>query len=237
MRGIPKARLAVVLEMTKQSLGYHFRQGALREAVTPDGMPDLDHPAMSVFLAGRGLTADEVVARDAGIGARKRGRPARVTTPSSVVAEKGLAAPTAVRPSFSDPLDANELGCLTFDEIVAMFGSREGFGGWVALRHRVAATKKLELANAEAEGRLIPRDFVATHMLGYVERVHRQLLRDTAITIARRVAAQARAGETAEQMEATARDLISQQLEALRATMVRLVGEQETSDGEQRRSA
>lgn len=101
----------------------------------------------------------------------------------------------------------------------------------------MAATKKLELANAEAEGRLIPRDFVATHMLGYVERVHRQLLRDTAITVARRVAAQARAGETAEQMEATARDLISQQLEALRATMVRLVGEQETSDGEQRRSA
>lgn len=218
--------------MTKQALSYHVLHGSLRPAVTADGTLNLDAPEMVAFLAARELTPDDVVARDAGAAPKKRGRPARATTPGSLSVVRAPSEPTEStepepEPSrpFRSPIDIDDLGEMTFNEIVRLHGSREGFGQWIALRQRVAATRKLEIANAQNEGKLIHREFVRIHVLSHIEAANRRLLSDVPSTIARRLIAMVKAGENAEVIKVAARDIIGANLAYVKTQAVRALRE------------
>jgi hypothetical protein len=224
MRLLRKARLAKLLGTTKQALGQRCRRDPLRSAVMPNGAVNIDAPEMVVYLQQLGLTPDDLVQIDAGVPVKNAGRPPRAEMPVAMVMVADASKPTAPTP-FEDLPAAEELGPLTFNEIIARFGSRQGARDWVDIKHRLAATRKLELANAETDGKLIPREAVRVHVFGLIDGAFRRLLQDAPRTIARRVYAMAKAGEPVEKAEELVRDTASSVLRHVRDGATRVLRE------------
>jgi hypothetical protein len=91
----------------------------------------------------------------------------------------------------------------------------------VQYRRRIAEARRLELANAEREGHLVSRQLVHTHVVGTMHAAFERLLRDTPRSLVARLYALAKAGESVEQGEATARELISTTLQPAVDQMIR----------------
>jgi hypothetical protein len=89
------------------------------------------------------------------------------------------------------------------------------------LRKRRAEVERLELANAEASGRLIPREPVKRHIFGVLDAAFRRLLIDAPKTAARRVYALCRCGESIEVAERAITDINSSHLRHVKETAVR----------------
>lgn len=216
MRTLRKARLAKLLGTTKQAFGQRCRRDPLRSAVMPNGAVNIDAPEMVAYLQQLGLTADDLVRLDLGVPVKSAGRPPRAETSVAMVAAAGASAPPAL-PAFDELPTAEELGPLTLNEIIARFGSRHGVREWVDIKHRLAATRKLELANGEADGRLIGREAVRVHVFGVIDGTNRRLLNDSPRTLARVIVAAVKSGESIEHVEQLIRDHLSSQLRNVKA--------------------
>ncbi len=92
---------------------------------------------------------------------------------------------------------------------------------WLDMRKTQVDIREKELKNGALEGKLVPRDWVMTHVLGAVERAFKQLLQDAAKTIARRLYGMAKAGASTEEAEQVVRDIISANLRPAKETAAR----------------
>jgi hypothetical protein len=119
------------------------------------------------------------------------------------------------------PDDLEALGDLTLREITESYGSLTGFVDHVEARKKIAETHRIELQNAQTEGDLISRDLVRTHVFGMIDAVQRRLLTDTVKTVASRVFQLVKAGETLEEAERVAHDLVSSTLAPLKTSAAR----------------
>ncbi len=90
------------------------------------------------------------------------------------------------------------------------------FVRWLEARKRMSEIREKDLKNEEKTKKLIPREFVATHVFAFIDSVLKKLLQDTAPTIARRIHEAARAGVAVEQCEQISRDLIGKALRDLK---------------------
>jgi cell division protein FtsB len=181
-------------------------------AACHDGMVDLDHEfAKKRLTRAAAPTRTPAEATKGGTG-RPAGRP-RKDAPAEP-AKKPAAAPTRI--DLSTPPanieDIEQYGDLTLRQISARFGSITAHGKWLDMRKTQVDIKEKELKNGELEGKLIPREFVKTHVFGAIERMNKQLLQDASKTIARRLYGMAKSGETLENAETVVRELLSSNL-------------------------
>lgn len=188
---------------------------------------DVDHPAAAAYLGSKRSPAKRTDAAPT-TGAKRRRIAARPTTANRKPSRKRPSAPTARRPkrepgppaATPDELDAyaDLLG-----PIIEKFGTARGFADWLKASKDIEAIRARQLENEEAEGRLISRDFVKTHVLGLVEACWRRLLQDATKTIARRIYAAAKSAQPVEEAERIVAEILSANLEPLKTTAAKLV--------------
>jgi hypothetical protein len=179
---------------------------------------DLDHPAARKYLKSKGVTPPK-------------------PTPAPKIDERRdvAAAPRAPAPT-SDPAakrgvqviehvvdDVSVIADMTIREVVRKFGSSTKFDDWLASLKRIEDIREKRIRNEEAEGRLIPREPVKTHVFGAIDAVNRRLLGDASKTIARRVYAHAKSGQPLEDAERIVRDLIGETLDKVKTQAARVL--------------
>jgi hypothetical protein len=198
---------------------------ALRSKLAPalhGQLVDASHPVVKAWLgaADGAATASPKPAK----------APPPTPTKPTRTAKNAAPQPPAVRPELppeepapsDDELDAfAEL----LRPLVTRFGTSRAFALWLAAADKLEVIRERRLKNEEAEGKLISRDLVKTHVLGAVEAGNRRLLNDSPKTIARRIYAAAKAGEPVESAEQVVREIIESHLGPVKTTAVRLLRE------------
>jgi len=201
---LSRAELARRLRRAKSTISEHLRPGGrLHPACLPGGRVDGMHPAVQALAAECGIDPAAVVAP---------GR-APAATP----------APDARRAAAAEPLAIESLLELKLREITERFGSVVALQDWLDARKTVSEITKLEIANAEAMGRLISRELVRTHIFGAIDSQNRRLLSDLPRTIASRLYGLAGSGAPLEEAEALVREHVSSQLKIAKETAVRIL--------------
>lgn len=185
---------------------------------------DVDHPAAVAYRRVRNAAADNATTPKPKPVRKRR----RAPTASRKRPAKRRGAPTAARPkaepgepaTTTEDLDAYaEL----LRPLVERFGTARTFLDWLKASKEIELIRARKLENEEAEGRLIARDFVSTHVVKLVDACWRRLLQDAPKTIARRIYALARAEEPVEAAERVVTEIIGSLLEGLKTTAAKLV--------------
>lgn len=153
---------------------------------------DLDHPAVVAWLSDGPPAAAN--------GARKRPPvPTGASPKRGKRPVKTAPAPTTEPPP--EPAVPAPQGTRELEELSALlrplldrYGTARGFRDWLQAAAQLEAVRERKLRNDEREGRLIDRSLVSTHLMGALQRLHRRLLGDSAVTTVRRVYAAAKAG-------------------------------------------
>lgn len=153
---------------------------------------DLDHPAVQAYLAahGRSDAAPPVTTKPTT-------RTARAPTTGAKRARAGTAAPP---PPTTSPVDER----------------RQELDGLEVANAR-ARLRERELRNAEAEGRLIPKEPIRAHIFGAISTLYKRLLEDVPNTLASRLLSAGRSGATHEEGKAVVIEVLRGQLEAVKA--------------------
>lgn len=173
---------------------------ACRAALAPacvDDRIDSAHDAALEYLAKHGRAPD--------------GGRSTVARPHAI----GASDPTAPGPETDDPeepLELDKYGDLTLRELVERFGTERRFRDWVESLGAITRIRREQMSFQASRGELINREMVRTGVFALLDATNRRLLRDAPKTVARRVSAAAKAGQSMEQREKLVRDVISSQL-------------------------
>ena len=233
-RHVSRADLARLLGVSRPAVTKRC-QGAWSAACAGDRV-DLDHPLIQAAAKKRGVKLSSQTAP-----------PDRLPTKGSKVAVKPVAEPTATpkvpaskparttksRQPEAEPIpdqpdgagsdeDLDELARI-MRPVIVRFGTSRGCRDWLLSLKDLETIAGRRLANAEAKGLVIPREFVKLHVLGLVDGVFRRVLADTPKTLCRELYALARTGAPLEDAERVARTLIGKQLEGVRAKAIKQI--------------
>ena len=205
---ITRARFARLAGVSRPSVTKACKNG-LKDAVVGKRI-DLTHPAARQYLADKGVDATTV-------------RPA-----ASRIPRGGEGGPGKSEAAGTDwgPGNVEDLLGLTFREIAVRYGTVPGFTDWLNARKKVADIRRLELRNAESEGRVIQRDLVRTHVFGYLDAMNRRLLRDLPPALAPQLLTLARTNASAEDFKKEIRARISHQLRNAKHDVTRRLSSQ-----------
>lgn len=113
----------------------------------------------------------------------------------------------------------------TLEQLTDQFGTDRTFRDWLQALKKIEDIRKARLDNEETEGRLMRRELVRTHIFGAVERSNQRLLGDAPKTIAQRLYAAARSGQSLEEAERIVRAVVSTHLEEVQKAAIRLLTE------------
>lgn len=236
-RLVSRAEFARLAGVSKPAVTKASKGPLLQAACSADRI-DVDHPDAVAYVAaatkGRkgGASAAEQTDRAPTKTPKSTKAAPRAPTPPAKPGRKRAAKPPApphpppppppptVPAEGAKPLDAY---AQMLDELVTEFGTARNFRDWLQSRKMIADIREKELKIDEAEGRLIRRDLVMTHLLGLIEGAFRQLLTDTPKKITRTMYAMARSDSPLEEAEARTRAFMSEQLEPLRDHAVRVL--------------
>jgi len=185
---------------------------------------NVDHAAAVAYRKVRDAAADAAPTPHKKPARTRRRAP---TAPRKTTRKKPPA-PTEARPkaepgepaATDDELDAYA-GMLR--PLVERFGTSRTFLDWLKASKEIELIRARKLENDETEGRLISRDFVATHVVKLVDACWRRLLQDAPKTIARRIYALAKTQEPVESAERVVTEIIASLLEGLKTTAAKLV--------------
>jgi hypothetical protein len=204
-------------------------RGVLAPACKGDRV-DVDHPAAKAYLAS-GKKKRPRKDRRAPRPSKRAPKPAAAKTPKAKPGRKRRSSATAEAPVPPAPkLDGNgfapELAELTAREISERYGTTRAYVDWLDAHQKLQRARDLWIHNEQAEGRLISRELVETHIFGALETLFRRLLTDATKTITARLYALAKAGTPLEQAELEARNLISKQLRPVKVKAVKVLRRQ-----------
>lgn len=114
-----------------------------------------------------------------------------------------------------------DLTDLTLRELINKFGTADRFKTWLQARKSLVDIGAKEIVNAEKRGKLIPRDFVESHIIGAYDRAHINLMTDGSQNIARRLHSKIQAGETVEECEVFISEQISRHVKEAKDSILR----------------
>jgi hypothetical protein len=197
---VTKADFARVSGVSRQAVHKALKSGDLFHAET-DGKIDTEHPAARKWLLDHDVD------------------PAHVRLGLHKPREKATAARR--QPAQEDVPDVSELVDQSLRWVTDTYGSNEAFAEWLDRRKTIGEIHRLELANAEKEGRLIPRDGVQAFVMAAIDATFRRLLRDFPKTVAQLAYSEARAGASLEETEAKIRDAVASQLRPMKLKVAR----------------
>jgi len=214
---ISQTRLAAIAGQSPQLL-QHYTKGDLADAML--GPPkrrrvDLAHPAVATWLQRCGVDPSTLPELATSAVPPEKGRDA-VQLMAAVGGARRRDQAVQI-----GPRDTDELLGWTFGRIVEEFGSLAGFDDWLERRQKLSQIKKLDLANAASDGKLISREFVSTHVFGALDSMQRRLIADASKTLARRIYKLAEAEVPLEDAERTARDLLGSHLKPIKTSVAR----------------
>lgn len=231
MKLVSRADLARLKGVSSAAITKACR-GILAPACNGDRI-DLEHPATEKYLTAFNPRAGSRPGRSrsqanrtappapqqttAGQDEKPKGRPGRKRrTASDITREQGDTAPEFDADGF-----AAELGGMTLQQICDQFGTIRRFIDHLDAFQKEQRAKGLWLANEQTEGRLIERELVEHHLFGFIDSVFKRLLTDAAKTIAARTQNMTRTNSSTEDIEREVRELLSTQLEPMKATAAR----------------
>lgn len=215
--------------ISKQAISKRCKKDFGPAMVGP--LVDLDHPLVATFLRDRGRKPP------APPRAPTKTRKVPVPDPTEPTGNRildiaSIVGPTGRRPELTDeeretrlaeaiaafspgsPEDIEELGTL-LEPLIERFGTDEGCKNWmIALREKENIRAK-RLDNEETEGQSIPREFVVTHIVSFLEEASKRLLGDLPKTLVRRLYSMAHTGSSHIDGEREAREAVSSHLEAV----------------------
>lgn len=102
---------------------------------------------------------------------------------------------------------------LTLGEIIARHGTIRELKDLLEARAKIAAIQERELGMSESRAELVDRNLVRLHVIGAFDAAHRRLLSDAVETLARRLYAACKAGESLEDGKRLAREVVSAHLD------------------------
>jgi len=202
---------------------------------------DLDHPAARDYLEAKGVDPGQTLASKKGTsGASKpsAGRPRKGasggkggrTTPGGRKRGGKTPAPTRQRPPAAAPQDNDEGSSEDLEALadalrplVERFGTSTGFAAWLESLKRIEDIREKRLKNEEAERTLIQYGPVKQLAFGYIDASQRRVLRDASRTIARRVYAMAKSGESVEEAERTVREILGSTLKPVKRAVLKVL--------------
>lgn len=114
------------------------------------------------------------------------------------------------------PEHIREFGNMTLLEIIDKFGTDERFANWLKASKSIEDIHGARVKVAEKEGELIPRKLVETHVFAAMSDLHKRILKDAPKTIVARATEAHDSGEAKEQIEVIVRDIISNQIRAMK---------------------
>jgi hypothetical protein len=194
---------------------------------------DLDHPVAAAYLAEkRGAPTTRAEPAHSPPPAPTPPSPPAPVPPVPRVPRVPPVASAAAPPPASpllpnswDRVEVEQYADWTLRQISDQFGTVTAFKDWLDARKKQVSVREKELKNWEAEGMLIPRDAVRTHVFGHIEGVNRRLLQDVPKTIARRVYALARSDTPVEDAERLVREILSSELRPMKERVARTLRE------------
>lgn len=225
-RTISRAELAKLAGVSKAAVTKQCAKG-LAPACVGDRV-DLDHPACRAWLAARGVKIPKADRTPT-----KPKKPPSLPPPAPPKLDdyrkKGAGKPTATGPDHEVPElefgvgSPEDLEAIaeTIRPLLERFGTERAFRDWLLALKEIETIREKRLGNEEAEGLLIYREVVRTHVFGRIEACHRRLLGDVPKTLTRRVYALAKNGTAIEEAEATVRELIGSQLDPMKVAVDR----------------
>lgn len=221
-RLISQSGLADMAGVSKQAISKRCKKD-LAPAMVGASL-DLDHALVVAFLRDRGRKAPAPPRAPTKNRKTATGDAGEQTTPTDFD-EPGRRAPTAFRPKLDaddprygfspgSPEDLELLGEL-LAPLIDRFGTDEACAKWmISLREKENIRAK-RINNEEAEGSLIPRDFVVTHIVSFLEEASKRLLGDLPKTLVRELFSMAHTGAPHVEGERAAREAVSKHLEAV----------------------
>lgn len=237
-RLVTRAELARIAGVSAMSITRACRT-RLRDACLGPRL-DLDHPSAAAYLAerGRAPTTVDDAASPPPTDPTTPGPPPTISSAAASATSEGLppppSPPAAAPPTPPAPLalpnpwdrvDVEQYADWTLRQIADQFGTVTAFKDWLDARKKQVSVREKELKNWEAEGMLIPRDAVRTHVFGHIDGVNRRLLQDVPKTIARRVYALARSDTPVEDAERLVREILSSELRPMKERVARTLRE------------
>jgi hypothetical protein len=171
---------------------------------------DVDHPDVVAYLKGKGKRPPSVSRRV-------------VDAPKTAPAERPrspLPVPPAVQPGSDE--DLASLASL-IQPLLERFGSAQSFRDFLVALKTIEEIRGKRLDNEKAEGRLIERELVSTHIFGALESFHKRLLTDMVSTITQQLYGAAKSGVSLEDAKAKVRSTISDQLQPVKLTAARVL--------------
>ncbi len=214
-RLVSRAELARLAGVTPAAITKACKHGLAPARV--DDRIDLDHEAAKAYLASRRKApAKPRPSAEPKEPVKRTGRRGAEPPPIPIDAAQAEAA-NAVINGVGSYMD------LTLTELIERFGTVRQFKDWLEALKKIEDIRSARLDNDAAEGRLIDRELVKTHMFGAFEAQNRRLLMDMPKTATRLIYASAQNGTSIEEAEAKLRKLIESQLQAVKSKAMRVL--------------
>jgi len=114
---------------------------------------------------------------------------------------------------------------LSLREVVELFGTDEKFSEWLKAAKIIEDIKEKQIKNNTSLNELIPREYVRTHLIAFIETLSVRLLSDSPRTIAARVLEAKESGESREKIEKLIGELIGAQIKGTKLRIRRSLHE------------
>ena len=246
MKTINKNQIAEKVGVSRQAINNLTRSGgSLFDALTPDGLIDLEHPSTLRYLKKKKLPDETLASLGLSADLKPSNRPATNKTKpkakSKAKPKTNKAAPKTAKISgennqadeedqlreitASREMDENINSYLdmTLREITERFGTDIQFKNLLDARHRIEDIKTKEFKNKIQAGEYIPRDMVERYVFPFIDNAFRRLVEDLPGTLTRQVKAKVLAETEDEDVTDFIRDSISKTLKGLKDNAIRVI--------------
>ena len=114
------------------------------------------------------------------------------------------------------PQQYRHLADLTVSQIVRRFGSLAQYEYFLKAAKTLEEVEERRLKNSERRGEVIPREYVETHLIGYIAGITQRLLNDAPKALTRRIIAAVKADTDPGEIEKMVLKMISKDLKDAR---------------------
>lgn len=228
-RLITKAELAREAGISRAAIGKLCKskpEGKLYPAM--DGkLIDLDHTLVVEYLKSKQSGKTSVGVKNTKSAKPTKSNSGKKTTTNSSDVTKDKTSDEKIQDKknshYSKDKAVQKVLDWTLREVIKEFGTDIKFEMWAKAVKIISDTRWKDIKTAELEESLIPRDMVETHIFGAIENSHLRLLTDSPKTLARRIFALAKSGDTIQNAEILVRELLSIQLKDSKTTAKKLL--------------
>jgi len=222
-RLVSRSELARLAGVSPAAVSKACKKG-LAEAVVGKRV-DLDSPLVTEYLRKKGVDPTSLGHFAATGPSGKTSRSPSEDDPAEEADSPGEPGPDDKPPPAPAPPASPEsieaIADLTVREVVERFGTDASLVNYVNALKVIEQTRWQRIKNEREEGRLIPKEYVKTHVLAVIDGANRGLLIDAPKTLARRLYAAAKADVPVEEAEQIAKEINGSHIRAVKDKCVR----------------